>query len=172
MNFLSISFVFLFTFCYFLFLFTICYFLFLFTDRYFRVHLLSLWNFIRVSTFFSAMFAGNNNIPSFKPIPCIISRDQKRVAVPANPAFYFSWNTHPVSHRNISDQLYIASTPFRMFWKFFLCKLKKAPHTLGGNTMYQVFLLFSGYFRHWRFNPADLKIKNIGLSIGLRIHPG
>ncbi len=98
--------------------------------------------------FLSAALAGNHDISFLQPVAGIVPRHKEGIAVLADPAFDLSWNAHPVSHRNIPDELHIALTAVRMFCVLYFRNLKKPPHALSCDVLNQIFLLFSGHSRH------------------------
>lgn len=95
------------------------------------------------------MLAGYDKIPILQPVTGVAPGDQECITVFADSAFDLPWDAYPVSHGDISDELHVTPAALRVLWKLGFCKLKKPPHALDCYILNKVFLLFSGYFRHW-----------------------
>ena len=94
------------------------------------------------------MLAEDNDISFIQSVASIVPRHKESIAVFTDPTFDLPWDTHPIPHRNIPDELHVALTTVRMFCVLHFRKLKKSPHTLSCDIFNQIFLLFSGHSRH------------------------
>jgi hypothetical protein len=94
------------------------------------------------------MIAEDNDISFIQSVASIVPRHKESIAVFTDPAFYLPWDTHPIPHRNISDELHVAFTTVRMFCVLYFRKRKKSPHALSCDIFNQIFLLFSGHSKH------------------------
>jgi hypothetical protein len=77
------------------------------------------------------MLAENHDISFIQSVASIVPRHKESIAMFAYSAFDFPWDTHPVPHRNIPDELYVALTTVRMLCILHFRKLKKSPHALS-----------------------------------------
>lgn len=100
------------------------------------------------------MLAEDHDISFIQSVTSIVPRHKESIAVLTYPAFDLPWDTHPVPHRNIPDDLDVALTTVRMFCILHFRKLKKPPHTLSCDIFNQIFLLFSSHSRHRYIDPA------------------
>jgi hypothetical protein len=96
---------------------------------------------------------GDHNSAPVHPDPHVFSRNEKRIAVVAEPSAELKVHPYPLAHCNPAGEFNIAVTPFGVVQKRPLCLLKQDLDTFPGNLFCDG---VAGAFLHDRLSSSTL----------------